>query len=35
MDGLQGSALFDSMLSEDGDSDKISLLPGVADMLDK
>jgi hypothetical protein len=33
VDGLQGTALFDSMFEEDGDADRISLLPGVSDML--
>ena len=33
MDGLQGTALFDSMFEEDGDAERISLMPGVQDML--
>ena len=33
VDGLQGAALFDFMFEEDGDAERIALLPGVKDML--
>lgn len=33
MDGLQGTALFEALLSEDSDAERIALLPNVAHML--
>ena len=33
MDGLQGAVLFEALLAEDADADRIALLPDVAAML--
>ena len=35
VDGLQGAVLYDFMFSEDSDGDRIALLPGVKEMLDR
>jgi hypothetical protein len=35
VDGLQGTALFDSLFAEDNDVERIALLPGVTDMLSR
>ena len=33
VDGLQGAVLFEALLAEDADADRIALLPDVAAML--
>ena len=35
MDGLQGSALFESMLAEDEEAEQIQMLPGVEELMEE
>lgn len=35
VDGLRGSALFDSMLAEDEDAEQIQMLPGVDTLMEE
>ena len=35
VDGLQGSALFESMLAEDEEAEQIQMLPGVEELMEE
>ena len=35
VDGLQGSALFESMLAEDEEAEQIQMLPGVDELMEE
>ena len=35
MDGLRGSALFDSMLAEDEEAEQILMLPGADELMEE